>query len=99
MLWRIDIAARPGRPNPAAASALAGLREIGGRLERVDAIQVYLVEGEIDRQAAERIARDAILDPVTETCRVGPAGEPPAPSVDRKRSGGRHGRYTTRWHC
>src|SRR5262245_3173544 len=78
MLWRIDVLTRPGQSNPAASSALAGLREAGASPDRADAIPVYLVEGELSRERAERLAREAILDPVTETCRVTPANEPPA---------------------
>ncbi len=78
MIWRVDVAAKEGRVDAAARGALASLREVGlGEVEDVRAVQVYLVEGDLDRPAAERIASELLTDPVAQEYRLTPAGEPP----------------------
>ncbi len=78
MLWRIDIATRPGHPNAAAASARAALRDAGAPIESVDAVQVILIEGDFDEAGAKRIAEELIADHVVETAAVRRASAPPA---------------------
>jgi phosphoribosylformylglycinamidine synthase len=78
MIWRVDVATREGLVDAAARSALAGLREAGlPGLQDLRASQVFLLEGEIDRPAAERIARELLQDAVSQTSAVLPASEPP----------------------
>lgn len=78
MLWRVDVATREGLVDPASRGALSALREYGGiQVDDVRAEQVYLLEGEIDRAAADRIARELLHDPVAQSYVLGPAAEPP----------------------
>ena len=78
MIWRVDVPTREGQVDVAGRTALAALREQGlAEVRDVRAAQVYLVEGDLDRAAAERIARDLFHDPVVQTCSLGPAAQPP----------------------
>ncbi len=79
MLWRVDVETREGRVDAAARGALAALREVGLReVQEVRVAQVYLVEGDLDRPAADRIARELLHDPVAHAYALSPASEPPA---------------------
>jgi phosphoribosylformylglycinamidine synthase len=78
MIWRVDVATKEGLVDAAARGALASLREAGLRdLQDVQAVQIFLLEGELDRPAAERIARELLCDPVSQDGRVMPGAEPP----------------------
>ena len=58
MIWRIDVATREGLVDPTSRGALAALREAGlAGVREVRASQVFLLEGDLDRKAADRIAR------------------------------------------
>jgi phosphoribosylformylglycinamidine synthase len=79
MIWRVDLSTREGLVDPASRGALAALREAGlAGLRDVRASQVFLLEGDLDRAAADRIARDLLRDAVAHApARIGPAAEPP----------------------
>ncbi len=75
----MDVATREGLVDAAARGALAGLRESGLRdVQDVRVAQVYLLEGELDRAAADRVARELLTDPVSQACSLAPGAEPPA---------------------
>jgi len=77
-IWRVDVATKEGVVDATARGALASLREFGLRdIEDVKAVQVYLLEGDLDRPAADRIARELLHDPVSQEYRLMPATEPP----------------------
>jgi phosphoribosylformylglycinamidine synthase len=78
MLWRVDVATRDGLVDPASRGALSALREYGlAEVQDVRAEQVYLLEGDLDRAAADRVARELLHDPVAQTYALRPAAEPP----------------------
>ncbi len=78
MIWRVDVAAKPGIQDAAGRAACAGLREAGlSGVEEVRASHIYLLEGDMDRPAAERVARELLHDPVCQDFSVAPASEPP----------------------
>jgi phosphoribosylformylglycinamidine (FGAM) synthase PurS component len=78
MLWRVDVATRDGLVDPASRGALSALREYGlAEVQDVRAEQVYLLEGDLDRAAADRVARELLHDPVAQTYALRPAADPP----------------------
>ena len=78
MIWRVDVATKEGLVDGIARGALSALQEAGLQgLSRVLAAQVYLLEGDLDRAAADRVARELLQDPVAQTSTVVPATEPP----------------------
>jgi phosphoribosylformylglycinamidine synthase len=85
MIWRVDVATRQGLVDATARAALASLREAcPGEVEGVRAVQVYLVEGDLDRAAADRIASELLHDPVSQEYLLTPAAQPPpAPPATR----------------
>ncbi len=82
MIWRIDVSTRPGLVDPASRGALAALREFGlGEIREVRASQVFLVDADLDRAGAERIARELLTDAVAQDYVLTPGTEaPPVPS-------------------
>ncbi|MBN2211139.1 MAG: phosphoribosylformylglycinamidine synthase subunit PurL [Sedimentisphaerales bacterium] len=78
MNWRIETFTRPEFTD-AAANAVAGdIRQLGiDAVEAVQAIRVFLIEGDLDKAAVERIARELLADPVTEDYHVGRMAAPP----------------------
>ncbi|HLF93850.1 MAG TPA: phosphoribosylformylglycinamidine synthase subunit PurS, partial [Planctomycetota bacterium] len=80
MIWRVDVATKEGLTDAAARGAHASLRESGlPGITGVQALQVYLLDGDLDRADAERIARELLVDPVAQTYTLTPGGEPPPP--------------------
>ncbi len=77
MLWRVDVACRPETGDALSAAAAAALRDLAlPGLEKVRSAQVFLLEGpDLD---ADRIARELLADPVSETYTVSRADQPPA---------------------
>lgn len=79
MIWRVDVAARPGLVDAVSRGALAALREAGlAGVREVRAAQVFLVDAELDRAGAERLARELLVDAVAQEAVVVPGTEPPA---------------------
>jgi phosphoribosylformylglycinamidine synthase len=79
MIWRVDVATKEGLTDATARGARTVLQEFGLRdVTDVQAFQVYLLDGELDRISAERIARELLFDPVAQTYTLSPGSEPPA---------------------
>jgi len=84
MIWRVDVATKEGLVDPTSRGAQAGLVEFGvSGIRSVRAYQVYLLDGDLDRDAADRIARDLLHDPVAQEYTLTEGGTPPtaAPST------------------
>jgi phosphoribosylformylglycinamidine synthase len=78
MIWRVDVATKEGLVDPTSRGAQAGLQEFGlSGISRVRAYQVYLLDGELERAAAERIARELLHDPVAQVYHLGEGTQPP----------------------
>jgi phosphoribosylformylglycinamidine synthase len=79
MIWRVDVATRETLVDAASRGAHGALQEYGLRgVEGVRAWQVYLLDGDLDRAGADRIARELLHDPVSQECLLSPGSEPPA---------------------
>src|SRR5262245_62797368 len=79
MIWRVDVATKEGLVDPTSRGAQAGLVEFGlSTVKHVRAFQVYLLDGDLDRAAAERIARDLLHDPVAQEYTLTDGAQPPA---------------------
>src|SRR6185503_15787121 len=79
MIWRVDVATKEGLVDPTSRGAQAGLVEFGlSSIRHVRAWQVYLLDGELDPAAAERIARDLLHDPVAQVFTLTEGAQPPA---------------------
>ena len=70
MLWEVDIYPAPGEPDRLGAAAASAARELGlaDRLEVV-AAHGFLIEGPLDAQQADHIARSLLVDSVVELLR------------------------------
>src|SRR4029079_12808895 len=78
MIWRVDVATKEGLVDPTSRGAQAGLVEFGlGSVKQVRAWQVYLLDGELDRAGAERIARELLHDPVAQVYTLTEGAQPP----------------------
>ncbi|HZE98736.1 MAG TPA: phosphoribosylformylglycinamidine synthase subunit PurL [Planctomycetota bacterium] len=82
MIWRVDVATKEGLVDPTSRGAQAGLAEFGfPGIRSVRAFQVYLLDGDLDRAAADRVARELLHDPVSQDYTlVEGATPPPAPA-------------------
>jgi phosphoribosylformylglycinamidine synthase len=79
MIWRVDVATKEGLVDPTSRGAQAGLVEFGlAGITRVRAFQVYLLDGDLDRAGAERIARELLHDPVAQDFTLAEGAHPPA---------------------
>ncbi|MFN9373845.1 MAG: phosphoribosylformylglycinamidine synthase subunit PurL [Planctomycetaceae bacterium] len=68
MLWEIEIQPRPEGLDREAQGVLAQCQALGlASIRKVRSARSFLVEGTIDRQAAERMGRELLADPVVET--------------------------------
>jgi phosphoribosylformylglycinamidine synthase len=77
MLWEIDIYPAPGLPDLAGQRVAAEAADLGlGRDLSVAAAGGYLIEGAIDREQIERIARELLADGVVERTVIAPVGDP-----------------------
>ena len=75
MLWEVDIYPLDGQPNRRAQRVIGEAAQWGlGTKLRVMAAHGYLLEGQLDRQQVERLARDLLADPVVERTVVQTAG-------------------------
>jgi phosphoribosylformylglycinamidine synthase len=74
--WRVELELAAGRPDPLGDAAHAALLDRG--LDHAPSVRSgrgYLLPGHLDRQQVERIARELLADPVTETIRILAPGE------------------------
>jgi phosphoribosylformylglycinamidine synthase len=73
-MYRIEVGLRDDLTDPAAAGLMAELQHMGiTPPERLRAARLYWVEGEFDRDAALRLARELFSDPVVERVAVNAA--------------------------
>jgi phosphoribosylformylglycinamidine synthase len=79
MIWRVDVATKEELVDPTSRGAQAGLVEFGlSTIKNVRAWQVYLLDGNLDRAGADRIARELLHDPVAQVFTLSDGAEPPA---------------------
>ncbi len=76
MLWEVDIYPAEGQPDLPAQQVIGEAPDAGLPAEmHVRAARGYLVQGPLDRNQVERIARGLLADPVVERTVVAPAGD------------------------
>lgn len=67
MLWTVEIAAKPGMPDPMGEGVCADIKDLGVKgVEKVTAAKLYYVEGELREEDVRRIGRELLADRVTE---------------------------------
>jgi phosphoribosylformylglycinamidine synthase len=77
MLWEIDVVARDPAADHAARAVVAGAAELGvAGCTRARTATGWLVEGDLSRADVERLAREVLADPVTETFSAAPPAAP-----------------------
>jgi phosphoribosylformylglycinamidine synthase len=74
-VYRVEVRAVHAGDDPSGAGVLNEIRELGfGEVEAVRTARVFLLQGDqatLTRDAVERIAREVLIDPVTETFGIG----------------------------
>ncbi len=76
MLWEVDIYPAVGQPNRAASAAESAAIELGlptGLF--ASAATAYLIQGDLDQAAVERIARELLVDSIVERAVIAQVGE------------------------
>ncbi|MCK6456467.1 MAG: phosphoribosylformylglycinamidine synthase subunit PurS [Phycisphaerae bacterium] len=82
-LWRFEVRPNPDHPDPAGQATLVALREFGlDGIDRVETARLYIVEMAADTANAERVARELLADPVSESFEIA-SDDAPFPSGDR----------------
>ncbi len=84
--WRVEVVRRAGIDDPAAAPALAALREAGvAGIARVVTVRGYLLPAALTRAAVEETVREVLADPVLDEARISEPRRAPArrPGVQR----------------
>jgi len=71
MPWKVEVRYRQGIYDAEAHSKAGEMREAGVKVERVEIIWVYRLDGKMGPDEAGRIARELLADPVTQEYRVG----------------------------
>ncbi|MEI6437501.1 MAG: phosphoribosylformylglycinamidine synthase subunit PurL [Candidatus Omnitrophota bacterium] len=67
MIWRIEIKEKPGVFDSVGAGVRHDILDLGiSSVKDVRAVQVFLLEGDIDRKGAERICRELLVDLVVQ---------------------------------
>ncbi len=75
MLWQVDVRAKDAEGDHAAREFVAGAKAIGiGGCSAARTAAGWLIEGDLDRPAVERIATTLLADSVTETFHVDAIG-------------------------
>jgi len=75
MHWKIEVTKGPGFADPHGEGILGDIRDMGiTSVERVRSSRVYVIEGELARDDAERIAASLVADPVDEVSSLAPRG-------------------------
>ncbi|MHC5059572.1 MAG: phosphoribosylformylglycinamidine synthase subunit PurL [Planctomycetota bacterium] len=81
-LWRFEVSSRPGFADAHGDSVLDDINELGIRnVEGVHFTRVYLIEGDFDRDFAERIAQELLCDTVCQEYYIGRSGAPAGPMM------------------
>ena len=73
MLWEIEILPNHADPEKARVNRELSLLTHDDAAVVDRAARGFLVEGELDQAAAERLMRELLVDPLVETGRTGPA--------------------------
>jgi len=83
MQYRIEVTHKPGHKDPDGVSALGEIHDLGIRsVEWVRSTDVFIVDGELERDELERLAEALFLDPVVEQYRVCGPGQPQWPWME-----------------
>ncbi|MFM9058873.1 MAG: phosphoribosylformylglycinamidine synthase subunit PurL [Planctomycetaceae bacterium] len=76
MLWEVDVLPRDPAGDHAARAVVAGARELGATdCAAARTAAGWLLEGDLSRADVERLAREVLADPVTETFVAAAAGD------------------------
>jgi len=71
MIWRIEVATRDDFPDTTGIAVRHEIAQVGIEgIRDVRVVDVYFVEGDLDEEAAERIARELLADPVEQVYRI-----------------------------
>ncbi len=77
MNTRIETFNKPEFPDVHGRSVAGDIRQLGiHSVEAIQSVRVYLLEGEFSREQLERIARELLIDPVTEEYYIGRSAAP-----------------------
>lgn len=75
-VFRVEVRAVQAVDDPAAAGVLSEIRQLGfNEVREVRTTRIFLLQGDdtlLTKETVERIARELLIDPVTETFGVGP---------------------------
>jgi len=67
MIWRIEISNKPGIRDCYGEGIRKDIEDLGfTNVKKVKTVQVYLLDGDIDKKSAEKIARELLTDKVTQ---------------------------------
>ena len=70
--WRFEVFSKPGFGDVHGNNILQDIKELGIRtVEAVSTARVFLVEADIDRSFADRMAKELLADPVCEDVYIG----------------------------
>ncbi len=71
MQYRIEVIHKKDCKDPDGLSALADVRDLGmGSVEEIHAVQVYLVDGDLEAARVRKLAEELFLDPVIQRYRI-----------------------------
>jgi phosphoribosylformylglycinamidine synthase II len=77
MLWEVDIYSAPGEPDRAGSEVQAAAAALGiGTSLRVLTARGYLIQGSLEQEQLDRIARELLVDNVVERAVIAPIGDP-----------------------
>lgn len=68
-VW-VDVKAKKVFADPQAQGTVTLLRELGIVVESVETAALYLLEGDVSKADAQKVARELLTDPVTQDCQV-----------------------------
>jgi phosphoribosylformylglycinamidine synthase len=75
--WRFEVFSRSGFADVHGDGVLQEIHELGiSSVEAVQSAKVFLIEAEIDKSFAERVAKELLTDPVCEDYYIGRSGAP-----------------------
>jgi len=78
MIHRVEIYSKAAYDDVHGAEVPGDIRQLGiTSVEAVQAIRVFLLEGDLDKPALEKIARQLLADPITEDYQLGRTFAPP----------------------
>jgi len=81
MIHRIEVFTKPGYLDVHGDNVLADIKQLGIRtVEAAQALRVFLIEGQLEPDQLHRIARELLVDPVSEQYHTGRTGPPVGPA-------------------